>query len=177
MKTSSNPREVQFPGPISLSSAPTCGVCNVQIAIGEGFAGVLYETRSATGGREVRHLGECATWTATDAFELREGDLLWSHRYMLSEWGPRIKARVVKIDWKDQDNKGWGSVWLTPADPDDQSPVEGLRTLGEREGHEWATRLADRIGSVDPESRRVYMPYQELVHLKRGGGLQSLGNL
>lgn len=143
---------------------PTCGVCHVQIKRGEAYAGVLYDTSSSASGiREVRHWTECVDWSATEATNLKVGDLLWSGRFELTEWGPRIKARVVHLNWEDTNPLEWGAVWLEPANGSDPEPLDKLRAIGEH----WATKLADKIGTVDPLPMRVYMSPTELVHLKR----------
>lgn len=148
--------------PEGESSMPTCGVCNVQIKRDEGYAGVLYDTGSSST-REVRHRTECVDWSATEASNLEVGDLLWSHRFKLTDWGPRIKVRVVHLNWEDTNHLGWGAVWLEPANGSDPEPLDKLRAIGEH----WAIQLADEIGSVDPLPSRVYVPREELVHLKR----------
>jgi hypothetical protein len=157
---------VRVAGPDRL----TCGLCHREIERGEQFAAVLYEPSRVPDGpgwgdgssrREVRHLGECAEWKATIGEELREGDLLWSHRFQLTDWGPRIEARVHKRT-KEFNENGWRGIWLVPADPTDTSPLDKLRAIGET----WAVKMADEIGAVNPEPRLVWISDDELVHLK-----------
>lgn len=150
----------------------TCGLCQKEIGRGEEYAAVRYEllrvpTSPGWGDydkapiREVRHLGECSEWKATIGEELRAGDLLWTHRFMLTDWGPRIKARVHERTEQFND-LGWRGVWLVPADAADQSPLDRLRAIGEP----WAEKLADEIGTVPTEPRLVWISDDELVHLQ-----------
>lgn len=146
------------------STSPTCGICHKQMTLGESFAGVLYDNawNKGDGLREVRCAGECADFLTGCLRDLRAGDVVWSPRYQLTEWGPRIKARIVHLT-DDRDDRGWRAVWLEPADPADQSPIEKLRAIGAP----WAMQLADEIGTVDPLPSRVWISDDELIHYSR----------
>lgn len=163
--------------PAAGSSMPTCGVCHRQIKLGQQYAGVLYEPiwkpipGEAGPRREVRHLEECADWKADKGTNLRDGDQIWTHRYALTDWGPRIRAVVVNRT-DEFDERGWRAVWLAPADPTSSLPVDELRALGE----EWAVKLADKIGTVDPLPTRVWMSDDELVHYKRPEENSTMSN-
>lgn len=141
------------------ASMPTCGVCNAQIAR-DGKYAVVSEPGFKL--REVRHPIECESWSRGYAGDLAAGDLLWSHRFAVSAWGGRIRARVVKRT-EELDGKGWRGWDLEPADPSDTSPLDGLRATG----NEGLIREANEIGSIDPAPRRVWLPDRELVHFKR----------
>lgn len=166
METRPAPRVITCPGPRvgQLSDRPTCGVCHHYIADGETYAAVLYEGDWDKGDRlrEVRCLTPCADYATGKGRDLRPGDVVWTQRYLLTDWGPMIKAQVVHLT-DDFNERGWRGVWMMPADPTDQSPIDSLR-----EGDEdWAVRLADEIGTVDPLPRRVFMADEELVHYFR----------
>lgn len=164
MNTRTMPRITTFLGAQSQDARHTCGVCHKHLALGEDFAGVLYDGvwNKGDGLRETRCIKDCADWLTGTPRDLRRGDVLWTHRYQLTDWGPRIKAQVVHLT--DDFNK-WGAraTWLMPADPEDQSPVAGLRAIGEH----WATQMADQIGTVDPLPSLVWMPDEELIHYTR----------
>jgi hypothetical protein len=154
-------------GPHGSDSPTVCGVCHAEIRPGDRYAAVLYEGSWAENGRrEARCVEDCKDWSTTTADKMQVGDLLWTHRYQLTDWGPRIKAEVIHQDWNDTDERGWGAVWTAPAAPSDGSLIEKLRAIGGK-GHEWAVRLADEVDHVDPMPHRVYMPGHELVHIKR----------
>lgn len=148
--------------PVGTTRRNMCSVCSRDI-----LPGSMYRLADISDGYgNMRHTGECEGFTKGSAADLRQGDRLWSHRYMLTEWGPRIFGEVVHVT-DERDEKDWRYLWLAPADPADQSPVERLRSLGERSGEEWAVRLADEVGSVDPMPLRIAFADEELVFYLR----------
>lgn len=149
--------------PAASVSRLMCSACSRDIEPGS-----TYRLADITDGYgTARHLGECERFIKGTAADLRQGDRLYSHRYTLTDWGPRIFGEVVHVT-DERDEKGWRFLWLAPADPTDQTPVERLRALGQREGEEWAARLADKVGTVDPNPMRIAFADDELVFYLRG---------
>ncbi len=147
----------------------TCGVCHREVMPGEQYAGVLFEGAMANpdGLRGTRHIGECADWTAQSVADLRVGDVVYSHRYTVHSHGGRIRGVVVNICTTDVNEIGWYAVWLAPNDPTDTSPLDGFRTIAERDGAEWAAKVVRDNPTVDPLPQRIYMSPRELIHFKR----------
>lgn len=146
--------------PAGEASMPTCGRCNRQITRDEQYAGVLIQE---TGVREARHTGECETWSAGPASLLRVGDLIYSHRYMLTEWGGRITARITARA-EELDADGWRVYDVVPAD------AAGLTALiNELKTHpeEWMQKLAQGL-SPDMSTVRVRISDGERTYYKRG---------
>lgn len=157
---SSNPRVKLFSGlPAGEASMPTCGVCHVQIKQIEQYAAVKEDGFELL---EVRHVDDCVDWSRGDAEILRDGDLLWTHRFTIGDREIMMKTRVVRRT-EEFDERGWRAVLLAPADPNDTSPLDRFRATR----NEYFVRLADEIGTIDQSPQRIWLSDRELVHYKR----------
>lgn len=148
--------------PSGEASMPTCGLCRKQIGRNETYTSVPISRDL----REVRHLGDCATWSVGPALDLRPGDLVYTHRYAISEYGGTIRARAMERT-DERDGRGWVGWKLEPADPTDTSYLDNFRKIAERDEARWAAAIVERALTNPPQPRLVFISDEEWTHYRR----------